>query len=105
MTGEEWLRKRLPAAPRALLEAMVAALPENALLPSEAMARGSAKLYEQVIAGATGREAALPLLAADALLTHAFEARAEEDPATLAEFAERWGVAGEFARMAERCAR
>jgi hypothetical protein len=102
VTAESWLRERLDGTPPALLEAMVAALPGGTAPASESLARGSVMLYDRVIAGDPGRESALSLLAADALLTHAFEARAEEDPATLAEFAERWGPAGEFARMAAR---
>jgi hypothetical protein len=40
-------------------------------------------------AGRGGREDALALLAADALLTHALEAQAELDPDGVAEFAAR----------------
>jgi hypothetical protein len=50
-------------------------------------------LLERVLSHpAAGRDLALDLLAADALVTYAFEAQAEEDPGRLVELARR--VAG-----------
>lgn len=57
-------------------------------------------LYGQILRGTGGREDALPLLAADALLTHALEARAEMDVDGVAEFAEAWGGAGRVGGLA-----
>ena len=94
-----WLRGRLPAAPPALLEQMAAALPRRQTSTAAALIDGALTLYRGVAAGSGGREDALPLLAADALLTHAFEAQAEEDPEGLLELAARCEAAlGEVAR-------
>jgi hypothetical protein len=68
---------------------------------AEALACGARLLYREVLAGTGGREDAIVLLAADALLTHAFEAQAESDPAGLAAFAARWGASGEIGRLAD----
>jgi hypothetical protein len=78
--AERWLRTRLAGA-RQLLT-MIAALPDDggAAGPGCARAGRRVRLYAQVLARHGGREDALPLLAADALLTHAFEAQAEIDP-------------------------
>lgn len=65
---------------------------DDATDPAEALARAASRLYDEVAAGAGDRGAALPLLAADALLTHAFEARASSDPAGLSAFAARWSI-------------
>jgi hypothetical protein len=104
--AERWLRARLPGAPPELLDAMAAALPaeDGGPLP-EALAAGALRLYAGVLHGTGGREDALPLLAADALMTHALEAQAEADPDALEDFAARWGAAGELGRLAERAAR
>jgi len=84
-----WLRGRLPAAPPALLERMVAALPPRQASTPAALIDGALALYRGVATGTGGREDALPLLAADALLTHAFEAQAEEDPEGILDLAAR----------------
>ena len=107
--AERWLRARLPDAPPALLEAMTDALASDSdadVEPSvaDSLAAASVRLYARVLAGTGGREDALPLLAADALLTHALEAQAEADPDGLADFAERWGGAGALGRLAETAA-
>jgi hypothetical protein len=88
--AEAWLRERLGSAPAALLEEMVAALPADppAEIP-EALAAGARNLYARVLADGGGREGALPLLAADALATHAFEAQASLAPGGIAPLAER----------------
>jgi len=99
--AERWLRERLPSAPPRLLEAMTAALPDapaaepdggETCVP-DALAEGALRLYQQVLGGSGGRDDALPLLAADALLTHALQAQAELDPEGVAAFAARWGGA------------
>jgi len=92
--GEGWLRANVPAAPAALLEAMVEALPERAASDADALAEGALALYGAVARGSGGREDALPLLAADALLTHAFHAQAESGPSGLSELAARVGARG-----------
>jgi hypothetical protein len=96
-----WLRARVPGAPPALLAAMLDALgPEDDGLPlPDALAAAAVRLYAHVRDGSGGREDALPLLAADALLTHALQAQAEADPAAVAAFARRWGGAGELGRL------
>lgn len=97
--GEGWLRARVAGAPERLLETMVAALPSDAESESEALAQAAASLYARVVEGTGGRDEALPLLAADALLTHAFEACAESDPGGLEAFAARWGGAGRLGEV------
>ena len=96
----DWLRTRLADAPTSLLEQMVAVLPEDGTVP-DALAAGAMSLYEHVLRGTGGRGDALPLLAADALLTHALEARAEMDADGVGEFAEAWGGAGRIGALAE----
>lgn len=95
----EWLRARLADAPPTLLELMLSSLPEDGEVP-EALAAGAMSLYERVLRGTGGREDALPLLAADALLTHALEARAELDVDGLGELADAWGGAGRIGALA-----
>ena len=98
--AESWLRQRVPDAPPELLATMVSALPADAATAPDALATAALALYRRVAAGSGGREDALPLLAADALLTHAFEAQAEIDPAGLDGLAERWGVRGALGEVA-----
>jgi hypothetical protein len=80
---------------------MLAALPDDpaAGIP-DALAEGALALYARVVAGSGGREDALPLLAADALLTHAFEAQAQLDPAGILALAQRLGATGRLAELA-----
>lgn len=101
MTAAEWIRGRLGDAPPALLDAMIAALPADADMLSvpDALAAGALALYAR-LPETGGRADALPLLAADALFTHALEARAETDPDGVAALAERIGAAGALARLA-----
>lgn len=94
-----WLRARLAGAPPELLDAMLAEVGDGEDVP-EALASASAALYARVLRGTGSREDALPLLAADALLTHALEARAEADPDGVAELARRWGGAGRLGELA-----
>ena len=98
--AERWLRKRLPEAPPQLLATMIDALPQQSSATPDALAAGALALYARVAEGTGGREDALPLLAADALLTHAFEAQAEADAAGIETLAERWGVRGALSEVA-----
>jgi hypothetical protein len=99
--AERWLRERLPDAPAALLDAMAAALLAEGGGPlADVLASGALRIYAHVLRGSGGREDALPLLAADALMTHALQAQAEADPDALAEFARRWGAAGRIGELA-----
>jgi hypothetical protein len=96
--AEEWIRARLRGAPPALLETMVAVLPADAALPvPDALAAAALALYARL--RGESREEALPLLAADALFTHALEAQAEVDPDGLAALADRMGAAGALGWM------
>jgi hypothetical protein len=81
--AELWLRGRAEGVPPALFRAMVAALPREASVVPAALVTGAMHLYGAVASGTGDRSDALPLLAADALLTHAFEAQAEMAPAGL----------------------
>lgn len=100
--AERWLRARLPDAPSELLEAMAAALPpEGGGSVADALAAAALSLYAGLLHGSGGREDALPLLAADALLTHALEAQAEVDADGVAGLAARWGGAGALGRLAD----
>ena len=81
---EAWLAARTPPAPALLAERLathVRAVPPERLGGSmtDAMgALGLAALQASLARGETGDEAALDLLAADAFVTYAFEAAAEE---------------------------
>lgn len=98
-----WVRERLADAPPALLDAMLDALPAGPDGEEDvagALAEGAATLYARVLESGDGRDAALPLLAADALMTHALQARAERDVASLADFAAAWGAGGRLGALA-----
>lgn len=99
--AEAWLRERLPGAPPRLLTAMVAALPPaSAASVADDLAAASLALLARVADGGGCRDDALPLLTADALLTHALEAQAEVDVEGLAAFVARWGAAGRLGELA-----
>lgn len=79
MTVGEWLRSREPAPPEALMARLLAALGSGAARDAAdahlACLDAAMRLLEPLLDGAqTGRESALDLLAADALVTYAFEA-------------------------------
>jgi hypothetical protein len=80
---------------------MVRALPDSDDAVPVALAEAALTLYAAVARGSGGRDDALPLLAADALLTHAFEAQAEADPEGVAELADRYGASGRLGILAE----
>lgn len=99
--AERWLREHASGAPPALMDAMLAALPPSGYGPvPEALAAGALRLYRDLRQGTGGREDALPLLAADALLTHAVQAQAELDPDAVGAFTRRWGAAGALGELA-----
>jgi hypothetical protein len=102
VTAAEWLTARLPGAPEPLLAEMIAALPQRSASLPDALAEGARSLYARLLRGADDREAALPLLAADALLTHAFQAQAEIDADGVAALAARWGASGRLGDLAQR---
>ena len=99
--ARKWLEDRLGQAPRDLLETMVSALPGTEPSVADELGRAAILLYARVAAGSGEREDALPLLAADALLTHAFEAAAENGGENEVEaIAGRWGVSGALSHLA-----
>jgi hypothetical protein len=89
--AERWLRTHVPDAPPPLLTEMIEALGADDAPVPDALAAAAVRLYQRVVRGSGGREDALPLLAGDALMTHAFQAQAELDPAGLRALAARWG--------------
>jgi hypothetical protein len=101
VSARRWLHDHLSDAPPGLLEAMSSAVPDEGGAP-EGLATGAVSLFERVLRGSGGREDALALLAADALLTHALEAQAALDPDGLPAFAARWGGGGRLGALAER---
>lgn len=95
-----WLRGHAGDAPPALMNEMLGALPTEASdSVADALAEGALTIYRRLLHTAGGREDALPLLAADALLTHALQAQAEADPDGLDAFDRRWGAAGALALL------
>jgi hypothetical protein len=102
LTVETWLLERVGDAPRALVETMVGAVRATSF-PSpwipDGLSDAALALFRQVAEGSGDREDALPLLAADALLTHAFEAQAEIDPEGLPEFVNRQARAERLAAL------
>jgi uncharacterized membrane protein len=89
MTVGEWLATRTPAPPPQLADRVRAtlgvALHDDARLTADRCLAAAERLVQELLrAGRTSRESAADLLAADALLTYAFEAAAA-DPATVAE--------------------
>jgi hypothetical protein len=82
MTLDGWLDARRPAPPAALVErvrsALDESLTEDAANAPEACLRASERLVRTLLqTDSTTRHSALDLLAADALVTYAFEAASE----------------------------
>jgi len=100
--AERWIRFRLPDAPPSLIDSMAAAVRDSDSAIPDALADGAVALYARVATGAGGRGDAFPLLAADALLTHAFQAQAEVDPDGVATLAQRVGASGVLGSTAAR---
>ena len=87
MTVREWLAQRQPAPPdalRARLEAVLGdAAEDDAAAATEVCLRAAERVVSELLRGdCASRESALDLLAADALVTYAFEAAADT-PGTL----------------------
>jgi hypothetical protein len=83
MTLARWLDARRPAPPPALRaridSALGSPLHEDSLDPAETFLAAAERLVRALLdEGATSRGSALDLLAADALVTHAFEALSEQ---------------------------
>lgn len=95
MTSPGWLDARRPAPPPPLRAHLARRLPPGpdgtgeGALPDHLAAAGRELLARVLSNPAPGRDLALDLLAADALVTYAFEAQAEEDPTRLVELAQR----------------
>ncbi len=82
MTVADWLRSRTPAPPAALTarldEVLSASLHEPAArVPIVFLEAGEQLAAELLLSNSTSRGSALDLLAADALVTYAFEAAGE----------------------------
>ena len=85
-----WLAARRPAAPPTLVEPMTRWLTDSPANLPEHLALAGHALLDRVLARPDGgRELALDLLAADALVTYAFEAQAELDAGGLVQVAQR----------------
>jgi hypothetical protein len=99
--AERWLREHLPEAAPPFLEAMLGGLPDDPTLPvPDALAAGALALYARVLEADGGRETALPLLGADALFTHSFQAQSELCHADLPAFTSRWDGRGALGKLA-----
>lgn len=84
-----WLDTRRPAPPAALRAQLEGAVTDAKLpLPAHLADVGRALLGKVASRPEGGRELALDLLAADAFITYAFEAQAEEDVGGVAHLAE-----------------
>jgi hypothetical protein len=85
-----WLAVRRPTPPAGLAERLrAAAEPGDEAVAQRLVQLGVALLDRVARTPAGGRELAADLLAADALVTYAFEAQAEADVAGLAALADR----------------
>jgi hypothetical protein len=93
MTREEllrWLEARRPAPPAELRAHLESAVTGVELALPEHLAELGRRVLARVADQPSGeRELALELLTADALVTYAFEAQAEADPAGLTSLAAR----------------
>lgn len=84
-----WLGTRRPTPPAALRGQIERAVTDSAApLPDHLAEVGRALLGKVASRPQGGRELALDLLAADAFITYAFEAQAEEDVGAVARLAE-----------------
>ena len=92
MTIGEWLATRIPAPPPLLMDrvrdALGGAANEDARLAADRCVDAAVRVVAQLLRERrTGRESAADLLAADALVTYAFEA-AGDDPGRLVDRAQ-----------------
>ena len=93
-----WLAGRQPEAPERIGAHVMKAVPVAQAAFPEALARAGVALLRRVAAAPDGgRELALDLLAADALVTYAFEAQAEADVDGLIILADRLVRTGDIA--------
>ena len=112
MEARRWLADRLEEAPARLGRAVEGAFERLPPIPDEEapeapwdmMARAAVHELEAVRPDAEDRDAAVHLLAADALLTYAFQCAAEEG-ADLRAMADRWGARGRLGEALERARR
>jgi hypothetical protein len=89
-----WLDTRRPAPPAALRARLAASVTDADLgLPAHLAELGRGLLERVAARPQGGRELALDLLAADAFVTYAFEAQAEEAVGGIAPLAAGGGVA------------
>lgn len=106
VAAEAWLARRLEEVPPDLALAVRRLLGSEPGPGPDRMAAASLEGFERVAAGAEDRDRALDLLAADALLTYAFEAAADPELGGSAvaarALADRVGPAGKLGRRAAR---
>lgn len=100
-----WLDDRLSEVPPALAGAIRRMVPGGVSGGPSAMAEAALAAFDRVAEDAAGRDGALDLLAADALLTYAFQAAADPtlggDAASAVDLAGRMGPRGAIgARLA-----
>ncbi len=93
-----WLAARQPQAPDRIGAHVMNVVPVAGAAFPETLARAGVSLLRRVAAAPDGgRELALDLLAADALVTYAFEAQAEADVDGLIALADRLERTGDIA--------
>lgn len=93
-----WLSARQPVPPVIIGAHIAAEAAKHAGAPAERLGRAGVALLQRVVATpGGGRELALDLLSADALVTYAFEAQAEEDVDELIALADRLSTRGDLA--------
>lgn len=93
-----WLATRQPVPPERIGAHVTNAVADTNGTPAEMLARAGVTLLRRVAAAPEGgRELALDLLAADALITYAFEAQAEGDVDGLIALADRLERTGDIA--------
>ena len=93
-----WLATRQPVPPERIGAHVTQAVVDTHGAPAETLARAGVALLGRVAAAPEGgRELALDLLAADALITYAFEAQAEADVDGLIALADRLERTGDIA--------
>jgi hypothetical protein len=93
--AREWLMVRISDAPDGLRERMLAALNDtnaNDGKTQDLLARAATACMQRAMTEQPRRDCALDLLAADALLTHACEAAAEQGSEALAAFTGSWNA-------------
>ncbi|MDF3054080.1 MAG: hypothetical protein K0S19_2185 [Geminicoccaceae bacterium] len=88
MLLSDWLDRHTSQAPAALAARVREfALAASGATPALTLAAAGQSALEKVLSHSGDRSAALDLLAADALITLALQAQAQDDPAGLEEFA------------------